>query len=323
MTGCGTDDVAAAHRTAPTRMSVAQAQAMMTAYDARNADALRATSAPSYSERAWRSVDAGEILASDIYATRIAKAAKDRAPVGRLRHTVDRVLGEARSAGRDTVVMTGTMRFHRPAGGGSKAVTNTMKMLWSMQRAGRGWRLADEVILEDAALPARTGDGTTSSAVPGTSVIRAAAGPVIDALQVDRYDGLGAAEPIKQVKRTISIGDDVYETYSCYPRSASPGTRVVRAGSPDVVVLPHGSSTLMVLRLRCDVVHHTNDNRYRITVPAPQARVDHLPRSTSRAGEGFAVTLLVQQAGTGRPGVLAATAHRVLRIRPGGAGRQA
>ncbi len=159
------------------------------------------------------------------------------------------------------------------------------------------------------AMPAHTGTSPSlmRSADPDTVVA-----VVVRALEHDGT-GLGGSTTIREFEKRLHIADDIDDLYSCYPASAGPGTTTVPSHSSDVVSLRRNGAPLMVVRLRCDVDHWTRSDDVRITVAAPQAKVDHEKRSTVHAVESFAVRLLVSARAGERPSILALDADRVLR----------
>ena len=302
-------------RETPTTMSLPQARAMMKGFDKRLDAAIKQGIGPIFDERAWRAVNQDEMLASNIYDTRIFKAAKDSRPAPTWHHTVASVIGQTRSGGRNTVVLRGRATFHQKAGDDAKKQNVSFDALWVMERTSpsQQWKLADQMSLEVANLPRRSQRPSAATATASVTDPLRVVAPVIDGFQQGEFDGLATGKPIAHTKKQIRIAQDIDDTYSCYPRSAKPGTTTVRRSSPDVVVLDRRTPTLVVLRLRCDVDHWTRTNKPTLQVPPAQAKVDGLKRLVTHGPEGYSMTVLISVPRKGKPVVLEVSADRVLR----------
>lgn len=276
------------------------AQRLMDAFDHRFNDVLDRVRGPRYEAEQWQRVNAMGRLRTARFSTWMEQAAGLERPAPTWKHTVTSVVGRAHDGSRDALALLGAVSGYQPAGGDAAGHTSQQAALWVMERDAQHphWRMTDLVFLEDDHLRWPGGRSTAGSPSPGTSSagdddtvsVEDALSAVISALEDDDLTGLRGADHLTRLKHSVRVGEDVEDRYSCYPRSAQPGTTTL--GEPDRVMLTDWSTPLVVLRLHCDI-DHTATGSGSITVPAYKATVDDLPRRSDHTQEAYSLSVVV------------------------------
>lgn len=269
LTGCGSGDDSsegASTSSEPTGpgMTVAQAQRIMTDYDARNNPAIKAAQRAPYDEKQWAKADMGPTLEADVYDTRITRAEPPKKPdaATALKHKVAGVIGGAKHRKGAVALVRGPVE-ETPAPTTTDPRAKDRETARIMYRPGAtgDWRLWTSFGVKTTDLPAALPIDTDPTP---TAQMKKVSKPLVSQFAESIQEEAGA--PFSDTKLVKDMLADLW------PKGAGIGSARTMTCTPyaargsqdrgDALLTVLGAKTLVsVVTLRCEV-HLTTEGRW-------------------------------------------------------------